>query len=184
MMYPKLSYVFKFTMAGDPAVGKTSLVRRYVTNTFRENYLTTIGVQVSSREVTISDINVKLIIWDVAGQSAFSAVKPLYFKGSDAVILVFSVTEKSTFDNIDNWDMRVRENAPKAARILVGNKTDLIEYREVTPEEGKKKAEALGIPVYLESSAKRGSGVSEIFNIAIKLCMQKRLQELKQTIEG
>ena len=171
-------------MAGDPAVGKTSIIRRYVTNTFRDNYLTTIGVQVSSRELTISDIHVKLIIWDVAGQTAFSAVRPLYFKGSDAVILVFSVTEKKTFENVDNWEMRVKENAPDAFRILVGNKIDLIEHRKVSSDEGKKKAEALGIPVYLEASAKRGLRVNEIFSAAIKLCMRKKLQEIKQTIRG
>ena len=180
-MSPKLNYVFKFAMAGDPAVGKTSLVRRYSTNTFRENYLTTIGVQVSSKEVSFSDIiNVKIIIWDVAGQEAFNAMKPLYFKESDAVILVFSVTDRTTFDNIDNWDLRVKENAPNAVRILVGNKIDLVEFRKVSYEEGRKKAAELGIPVYLETSAKNNSGVTEIFVTAIKMCMKKRLQKLKQ----
>lgn len=175
-----LYYTFKIIMAGDAAVGKTSLVRRYIHHTFKENYLITIGVQVSTTEIKIENATIKLIVWDVAGQKSFQTVLPLYFKGADASILVFDVTNRNTFNNVENWLKRIRETEPESVVILCGNKTDMSYARVVKREEAEKKAQELGVLDYIETSAKTGYGVQELFLIAVKRCLEKKLKALKK----
>lgn len=168
-------------MTGDAAVGKTSLVRRYIQHSFKENYLVTIGVQVSTQEIKLDNISIRLLVWDVAGQKSFQSVTPLYFKGADAAIIVFDVTNKETFENIENWLNRVFETEKDSVVVLCGNKIDMSYARIITPEEAKEKAKQLNLPVYIETSAKTGEGVQELFMRVVQLCLAKRLKRIKET---
>jgi len=160
---------YKIVMLGDGAVGKTSLIKQYITHTFSENYLATIGIQMSVKEYRIQNETIKVMFWDIAGQQAFSRVHPLYFQGADAAILVYDITRRTTFENVDFWYKRLMTYAPNAILILCGNKIDLANKRVVTRLEGQYKAKDFKMRYFVETSAKTGEGVDELFEILFEL---------------
>ncbi|MHA1144365.1 MAG: GTP-binding protein [Candidatus Helarchaeota archaeon] len=156
---------FKMVILGDGAVGKTSLIRRFIEKTFKEDYKSTIGVGILTKQYQLSDaVSVTLNLWDLAGQKMFLKVRQKYLGGAQCGCLVYDVTRRDTFENIDSWVSEIediRKSTKNFALILVGNKIDL-PNRVVTIEEGKAKAEALNIP-YIETSAKSGENVDKTF---------------------
>ena len=150
----------KVVIAGDGNVGKTSLIRRYAEGKFEASRVMTIGVDFQTKLVTLPDGAVKLSIWDVAGQERFQAMRPGFYRGSRAAALVFDVTDPASFANLLRWQAEVRQAAPQARLVVVGNKTDLA--RGVPAEAGPQYAAALQVP-YLETSAASGAGVPRLF---------------------
>jgi Ras-related protein Rab-2A len=148
-------------------VGKTAIVTRFSHGFFRTDYKTTIGSQFAVKNVAINrhgqeDLTVKLQIWDVAGQSRFQILRPMYYRGSSGGILVFDVTRRRTFIVLQEWlDELFKAINKTIPIILVANKTDLPD-RVVEPSEGREFADKHNMP-YLESSAKTGEGVVDIF---------------------
>jgi len=156
--------VFKVPVVGDGAVGKTSLILRYTRGVFREDYKITIGTSFAVHTVKLGNAIIKLQIWDLAGQPHFKGVRPLFYRGSTGVIYVFSVTDRTSFQNIPNWVEEVRRIVGPLPSILVGNKTDLADQRVVTPEEGQALGAQLGFP-YIETSAKADLNVGNAFQM-------------------
>jgi small GTP-binding protein len=159
-------YAFKLILGGDGAVGKTSMVHRFVEDKFESDYKGTIGVSIMKKECNFEglDTNVRFVIWDLAGQTQFRRIRKTYLLNAEAGLIVFDVTRRETFENIKNWLEEVRSVAPKIVLILVGNKIDLEGQREVSREEGEKLAEDLGIP-YIETSAKTGDNIEDAFRM-------------------
>lgn len=166
---PKMTEVqrfnFKMVILGDGAVGKTSLIRRFIDKTFRDDYKSTIGVNLLTKKYQLTkDVSVALNIWDLAGQRMFTSVRTRYLAGAQCGSLIYDVTRRETFESIDVWLKELEDTKKKVrgfAMILVGNKIDL-PNRAVTTEEGEAKAKALGIP-YIETSAKSGENVDKTF---------------------
>jgi Ras-related protein Rab-2A len=159
-------YLFKVVILGEGAVGKTAIVTRFSHGFFRTDYKTTIGSQFAVKNIDIHERNenltVKLQIWDVAGQSRFQILRPMYYRGSSGGVLVFDVTRRRTFLLLDEWlDELERAVGKKIPLVLVANKTDLPD-RVVEPKEGREFADARDMP-YVESSAKTGEGIVDIF---------------------
>jgi small GTP-binding protein len=151
----------KICMLGDFAVGKTSLVARFVRSTFSEKYLTTVGVKVDSKEVALPDrAPVKLVIWDIAGRSALDALGTHYLRGSAGLLLVADGTRESSLSAALNLLMQSRNLLPEAAVVLAVNKLDLVERWEVAPTTLAELRRNL--PVF-ETSALSGDGVEEAF---------------------
>lgn len=174
-------YIFKIVMAGDGAVGKTSIVRQYITHTFQKDYLSTLGVQVSTKEIRYPDLAViKLIIWDVAGQQIFGSVRPMYYKDASVAVLVYDITDRATFESIPKWVKEIHENEPNASIVLVGNKIDLDYARKVSKGEGEKLAKELNLGGFVETSARTGEGINKLFEIVVTLCLKKKIEELKK----
>ena len=169
-------FTFKVAICGDGAVGKTSLINRFVEGTFTREYLITLGVEITKygREVRGDDVN--LILWDLAGQDQFSKVREIFFSGTSAAILVFSHEQSEegerSFQHLQKWLEHIREHCGDIPIILFGNKIDLLDENlqldENYPKSDanlKKLATDLGILDYFQTSALTGEGVMSSFRI-------------------
>ena len=156
-------YLLKYIIIGDANVGKSNLLLRFAYGQFRDEYQVTIGVEFGAKNLEIQDKIYRIQIWDTTGQEYFRSITRNYYKCSACALLVYDVTKKISFDNITSWIEECKsQTSKKIFLVLVGNKIDLEEQREVTTEEGQELADKLGIP-FFESSAKTGKNVYEIF---------------------
>ncbi len=177
-MSSSYDYLFKVVVLGEGAVGKTAIVTRFSHGFFRTDYKTTIGSQFAVKNIDIAkdggdDVVVKLQIWDVAGQSRFQILRPMYYRGSNGGLLVFDVSRRRTFMLLEEWLDELQKAIQKEIPlVLVANKTDLPD-RVVEPSEGREFADSHGMP-YVESSAKTGEGIIDIFEHLGKILVDKR----------
>ncbi len=152
-------WVLKICSAGSYQVGKTSLIRRFAEGKFIHDYLPTIGVDITTKRITVDNHQVKIVLVDTAGEEYFGRIRKTYFEGAFGCIIVYDITRRDTFEDLDRWigDFQsvVGENA---AISIIGNKIDLENLRCVTSEEGKKVATQYDVPFY-ETSAKLGGEV-------------------------
>ncbi len=181
-------YLFKLMVIGEGAVGKTTLVNRYVTGTFEKDYKTTIGSQFAVKLTHISppeseySTGIKIQAWDVAGQARFKAVRKMYYSGAAGIILVFDVTRRRSFTEMAKWVQESDESiGTRVPALIVGNKTDLPD-RAVPSDEAKRWAEDNGF-LYMESSAKTGDGVADMFTVLAEIMWNeaRRISESKKT---
>ena len=176
----EIPYVFKILLLGDGGVGKTSLLLRFIDNTFDPDYKSTIGVQFMTRVVRFDNKYVKLIIWDIAGQSKHATYRHLYYKAANGIILVYDITRDSTFQNLSRWLQDAKTSIGTDLKIAVlGNKMDLVESRVVQWEAGKLLTEECNAVIFSETSAKSGANVDTAF-----LTIAKALVEKSETMQG
>jgi small GTP-binding protein len=134
--------IYKIVLIGDSGVGKSNLLSRYTKNEFSTNTKTTVGVEFGAKKFEIDDSKIKAQIWDTAGQERYKSITSCYYKGAKGGILVYDISKKESFQNVDKWLQEFKKNADSdACFILIGNKCDLIKEREVSTEEGCSKAE-------------------------------------------
>ncbi|TFG17784.1 MAG: GTP-binding protein [Promethearchaeota archaeon] len=159
---------FKFVIAGDGAVGKTSLVRRFVEDKFDKDYKSTIGLNIVSHNFELMGNQITASLWDVGGQEHFSRFRQTYYLGTQAAFIVFDLTNRKSFENIEYWynEIKTYGNKPNVSICLVGNKSDL--KRKVKFEEGLALADKLSekdnsLISYVETSAAKGDNVDEAF---------------------
>ncbi|QEE14824.1 GTP-binding protein [Promethearchaeum syntrophicum] len=157
-------FLFKSVVVGDGGSGKTAVVVRFSQGFFQENYKLTIGVEFAVKTININNYNVKLQIWDTGGQERFRYVRPLYYKGSMGCIILFDLTNRESFDHVPKWLEEVKKESGNIPILLVGNKSDLIDERTVSLEEALQISKDLNM-FYVESSAKNGNGVGDVFAI-------------------
>ena len=155
---------FKIIVIGESRVGKTSLIKRYTKDQFGGVYLTTVGIDFQDKTIEIEDKKVKLQVWDTAGQERFRNVAKNYFQSSNGFLLVFDITDKESFQKLnDFWMDQLNMHAPKKAKsVLVGNKSDLAGQRQVSIEDAEEFAKDNNLKYY-EVSAKEGTKVVELF---------------------
>ncbi len=170
-------HMFRYIIVGDMAVGKSCLLLQFTDHKFRHQHELTIGVEFGGKTIEVKGKNVKIQIWDTAGQEAFQAITRTYYKGAIGALLVYDITRKETFDHINKWLQEVKLNGSKdICCILIGNKKDLEENRQVKYEEGKKLAEENNL-LFLETSAKTAENVQECFTISA----EKILEQITKT---
>ena len=155
--------VLKLAIIGNSTVGKTTLRNVFLNVEFTEELLSTVGYNKEETKITLEDGNtIKLVIWDTAGQERFQSMALTALKNSQGIILVFDLTNRKSFEDLENWLKKINDCSDKACLILFGNKSDL-EDRDVQKEEAEKFAKDHNIP-YLETSAKLNININEGFN--------------------
>ena len=170
--------LFKIIIVGESCVGKSNIISRYLTGQFDSNTTSTLGAELSNKYLKIKDITTKLQIWDTAGQERYHAIVSSYFKGSHGCFIVYDITQEKTFEKIEEWYQRVKENANKdVSFILVGNKCDLENDRVISKEKGEEKAKNLNCP-FFETSARSDVNIKEIFNAMLDNIYEKNGNEL------
>jgi small GTP-binding protein len=167
------SMIFKMILIGDSGVGKTNILNRYINNTFSETTKSTVGVELGTKVEEYNNTKIKVQIWDTAGQERYKSITKTYYKGAKGAFIVYDITKKDSFKNIDKWIQDLREfGEDDAAILIVGNKSDLEESREVTTDEVKKKAEVYKM-AYCETSALKSKNINYAFQTLIKLVAEK-----------
>jgi small GTP-binding protein len=155
-------------IVGESCVGKTSLLYKYTQGTFRESYLSTIGLEYFTSDEKINGKHIKVKIWDTAGQEEYKSLTKNYFHNADGIIIVYDVSKKSTFDKVQEWVNSIydySDSEKNVQKVLVANKIDL--EREVSKEEGEKMAESFEIP-YFETSAKEDFAIKDVMKRIIE----------------
>ena len=175
---------FKIILLGDSGVGKTNLISRYISNSFDENTRATIGVEFFCKNFRINKKRtIKVEIWDTAGQERYKAITSVYYKGAKGAFIVYDITSRKTFENIDKWIGEIKERTTDDVKlIIIGNKTDLNNEREVKSEEALIKYQDMDIPL-IETSALEDTNVNEAFINLIKIVYKdiarKEIEERK-----
>ncbi len=180
--------MFKVVLVGDSFVGKTNIMSKYLKNEFHEDSKATVGVEFGSRQFNIEGHVIKAQIWDTAGQERYKAITSAYYKGAKGAFIVYDITRKESFDNVTKWAEQLKAAADKNLTIIiVGNKVDLEDQRQVKTEEGQNKANELE-SAFIETSASSGTNLDKAFEMMInevyKKCHEEMLAEGDIEIEG
>jgi len=170
-------WALKLTVLGDPAVGKTSLINKYITDSFTENYSPTLGVNILTKDIRFEENNseIRLLLWDLAGQEKYELTRKMFFQGCAGALLVYDITRYSTFKRIlSKWIKDFREyGRPDGVYILIGNKLDLKESIKVSSEEGRKLSQEINAADFIETSAKYGENVEKAFKNLVSVVLGK-----------
>ncbi|XP_045164394.2 ras-related protein Rab-43-like [Mercenaria mercenaria] len=167
-------YLFKIVLIGDADVGKTCVVQRFKSGTYVEKHASTIGVDFTMKTLQIDGKLVKLQIWDTAGQERFRTITQSYYRSANGVIMAYDITKRTSFDSIPRWLDDVKRYAgPSIVQILIGNKRDLENMREVNFSEANSFAQHQNMIAHLETSAKENTNVDETFTKLAKELMRR-----------
>ena len=166
---------YKLVLLGASAVGKSSLVLRFVKGQFQEFQESTIGAAFLTQQVTIQETTIKFEIWDTAGQERYHSLAPMYYRGAQAAVVVYDITSMESFERAKDWVKELqRQGNPNVVIALAGNKLDMVETREVDRALGQNYADENGL-IFTETSAKTAANVNELFvAIAEKLPKQPK----------
>ncbi len=184
MEEPRSDIIIKIVIMGEASVGKTNLLTRYIWDRFDDCQKPTIGMDFLSKDLVVDNCNIKVQFWDTAGQEKYRSLASSYYKIANGAILVYDVTNKDSFDRINRWLEEIRNNTSKDIKImLIGNKNDLMDSREVSLEEGKALAEENNI-FFWETSAKVNIDlvVHQAFTAMIEDCTHDFLQNEKKRL--
>lgn len=171
-------HLFKLLLIGDSGVGKTCVLFRFSEDAFNSTFISTIGIDFKIRTIELDGKKIKLQIWDTAGQERFRTITTAYYRGAMGIMLVYDITSEKSFDNIRNWIRNIEEHAAAdVEKMVLGNKCDMEDKRQVSKERGEQLATEYSIK-FMETSAKTAQNVEESFiTLArdIKRKMDRRL---------
>lgn len=164
-------------LVGEAATGKTSIIGRFINNTFIQNSAATIGIDYRTKKTKYNGVDIKLEIWDTAGQEKYQALPATFYSRADAIAIVFSLTSTDTFEKVESWLESITnyKSSDSVTIAILGNKKDLVEERVVGDEEIRRMCESKNIQ-FFAVSAKSGEGVEDVFNyFTEKVCERKKI---------
>ena len=169
----KEDYTFKYIIIGNAAVGKSNISFRFTKGQFSEKYQATIGMEFTYKNVKIGEKIYRIQIWDTAGQECFKSVSRGYYKSSVCALVVYDITNRKSFDNVIEWIEECKNNGPQTVTmVLVGNKSDLKEMRNISYEEGEELANRFNM-MFFETSALNGDNIDKLFNDTAETIVKK-----------
>ena len=169
----KPDYTIKYIIVGNAYVGKSNIIYRFVENKFSENYKATINLDFSYKNMKINDKIFRIQLWDTAGQEEFQSISRGYYKSGACALVVYDITDRETFNNVSSWVEECKNNGPSTITlVLVGNKIDLEDKRQVTYEEGEDFANRNNMQFY-ETSALNGTNIDKLFNDTVESINRK-----------
>lgn len=171
----KADFTLKILTIGESAVGKTCILLRFTDNKFLVNHITTIGIDYKSKVIKSDKYSAKLKIWDTAGQERFRNITKQYYKGADGILLVYDITDRNSFEKVRDWMKQIQENTQKdkVGIVLLGNKSDLEDSRQVSFQEGQSLAKEYQI-LFFETSAFKDENINESFQGLTNLILSKK----------
>lgn len=179
-MVPECDFMVKTLLVGNSGVGKSSLMLRFIENKFEKQFMCTVGVDYKTIYTNVNNNTVKLLIWDTAGQERFKAITKVYYKGANAVIFVYDVTDRNSFENIPNWLKEITSIVSEDfIKILVGTKSDIDKERKVNHNEGIEMALTYSFDNFFETSSKTDLNVEETFLSISSLAISKNVYTKK-----
>ena len=169
---------FKIVIVGDSFVGKTNIMSKYLKNKFNANSKTTVGVEFGAKQFNIEGHLIKAQIWDTAGTEKYKAIASAYYRGAKGGFVVYDITRKDSFESVDKWvNDLIAAGDKKMIILVIGNKCDLEEQREVTKDQGERKARSLEV-AFMETSALSGENLDKAFEMMMNE-IYKKINEIK-----
>lgn len=182
----RYDHLCKILLIGDCGVGKSCILTRFSDGQFYESYMSTIGVDFKIRTIEIDGKIVKLQVWDTGGQERFRAITSSFYRGGNAIIIVYDVSNEVSFLNINRWIEEIeRHTSKKIYKILVGNKCDLVDQRKISFDSGKEMADNLKID-FIETSALSSENIEKVFLTVTKqiISNQNKKRQEKQDVNN
>jgi small GTP-binding protein len=174
--------IFKVVIFGDAGCGKTTLRKRFISDIFVSDSSKTIGVDFETKVVKMDGMLIKLLLWDFAGEEKFRFIFPQYIYGAMGGILMYDITDYSSFSHINDWLSVINETNERFPIILLGGKSDLDGYREITWGEGEKVAKLMGLSQFFECSSKNGQNVKKSFALLTKIMINRMVTNRTEII--
>lgn len=178
MREEEIETAIKVVVVGNGAVGKSSMIQRYCKGIFTKDYKKTIGVDFLERQIEVNNEDVRLMLWDTAGQEEFDAITKAYYRGAQACVLAFSTVDRDSFEAVESWKKKVEDEVGEIGMVIVQNKIDLIDDAVVEPEEAENLAKRLRLRFY-RTSVKDNLNVEEVF----RYLSEKYLQQINEVEE-
>lgn len=178
MREEEIETAIKVVVVGNGAVGKSSMIQRYCKGIFTKDYKKTIGVDFLERQIEVNNEDVRLMLWDTAGQEEFDAITKAYYRGAQACVLAFSTVDRESFEAVESWKKKVEDEVGEIGMVIVQNKIDLIDDAVVEPEEAENLAKRLRLRFY-NTSVKDNLNVEEVF----RYLAEKYLEQLNEVEE-
>ena len=184
MLEEDFETTIKVVVVGNGAVGKSSMIQQYCKGIFTRDYKKTIGVDFLEKQIQLDDSDVRLMLWDTAGQEEFGAITKAYYRGAQACVLVFSTTDRDSFEAVESWKNKVEEEVgSNIPLVLVQNKIDLLDDAVVRQDEADSLAKRLKLRFY-RTSVKENLNVNEVFKYLAEKHLQNTQKEIEQEQEA
>jgi len=168
-------FTFKIVIFGDSQTGKTTLTHRFLTNLFKEDIQMTLGVEFLLKTVEMNDENIKLQIWDFAGEERFRFLFPSYIRGANGAIFVYDITNYGSLAHVDDWfEIVEKEIKYDLPIIFVGGKSDLMHLKEISTRRAMEIAKSKNADGFIECSSKTGENVNKIFDLLTRLILKDK----------
>ncbi len=181
MKINNFSVFFKILLIGDLGVGKSCVILRYVEGDFPGNIMSSIGVDFKTKQIELDDHSIKMQIWDTAGHEKFRTITTSYYKSAQAIIILYDITQKSSFDHIRNWITEIDKFGKQGVlKVIVGNKLDLENNRKISKEDAENLALKYGLKLW-EVSAKDNTNIEEMFVDTIKTLLEKNSKIISES---
>ena len=181
MKINNFSVFFKILLIGDLGVGKSCVILRYVEGDFPGNIMSSIGVDFKTKQIELDEHSIKMQIWDTAGHEKFRTITTSYYKSAQAIIILYDITQKSSFDHIRNWITEIDKFGKQGVlKVIVGNKLDLENNRKISKEDAENLALKYGLKLW-EVSAKDNTNIEEMFVDTIKTLLEKNSKIISES---
>ena len=181
MKINNFSVFFKILLIGDLGVGKSCVILRYVEGDFPGNIMSSIGVDFKTKQIELDDHSIKMQIWDTAGHEKFRTITTSYYKSAQAIIILYDITQKSSFEHIRNWITEIDKFGKQGVlKVIVGNKLDLENNRKISKEDAENLALKYGVKLW-EVSAKDNTNIEEMFVDTIKTLLEKNSKIINES---